>query len=269
MKGPPRIVILSKHTPIENGVHLEQIDTTSPDGFDTWLLWASFALRNNNGMTETVTIVDSAFSNSNTIPSEGNKYDRTNKMFAVIKAKILPLNGTIVFGGNLDYGDDDTTLMQNLHKLLEKNNFVDSWTQLKGKNAGYTLDYTNNANTLSRKDVDRKGKYPHGSLRVDRLLLHSKAVHTLSIELIGNTQSKRDALDRNTGIYPSDHYGLYAKYGSGALEEATGGIPVIAIVFLSIAACLCLSGIAYFLYSKASGGGGTEEEQQKLTGDDA
>ena len=60
---------------------------------------------------------------------------------------------------------------------------------------------------------------------VDRLLLHSKQVRTLSIDLIGNRDSLKDGLERGTGVFPSDHFGLSAKYGSGALEEATGGFP--------------------------------------------
>merc|ERR1711937_242385 len=147
--------------------------------------------------------------------------------------------------------------------------FTDCWTTARGQDAGYTLDYEKNKNAMNRADVARASKYEHKALRDARVFLYSPSngIKVNSVDLFG-TNSKQDGMGRATGIYPTDHFGVTAAFVSAKGDfELTGGMPWIAVMFLTLAAVVCFTGCGYFAYTQATGKGGSDEETQKLTGD--
>jgi len=98
--------------------------------------------------------------------------------------------------------------------------------------------------------------------------VHSDFITPDAVRLFGLEQ-KKDQMSRATGIFPSDHFGVRMgmKSKKGA-DEFQYGMPLFAMIFLTLACCIFLGGIGYFAHSHLQGGGaGSAEENQKLTGD--
>lgn len=86
-------------------------------------------------------------------------------------------------------------------RILSK--WIDVWSNLKGlTNPGYTFDIQTNSMTRTNSDAIEPS-------RIDRIILQSETYLPIEIEILG---TKNIGKEGNVEIFPSDHYGLTAKF---------------------------------------------------------
>ena len=98
--------------------------------------------------------------------------------------------------GDFNFGDGEEPESSILPEEL-----TDVWLKLNPGQDGFTWDMQNNSLAV-------KNAYPReGSRRLDRILLKSKIFQPCGIEFVGDAEIA-------PGLFPSDHYGLLATFGT-------------------------------------------------------
>ncbi len=109
--------------------------------------------------------------------------------------------------GDFNFGDGeqpDTKALPNI--------YVDPWPMLHPKKDGYTWD-------IRQSDMAKQGSFPgEKSRRIDRILMRSRHWRPDMTRIIGT----QPITPGNKNLFPSDHFGLLARfYRQGKQKEAT------------------------------------------------